>query len=144
MFTFSVTTFINRPPQEVFDFITDPATHAQWQSGTESAKWATEGPVGVGSIMHSVGRLLGREMVMDAEITQWNPPNLYGAKAKSGPLKVEATNKLEAKDGGTLLVQSYQGEAGGFFKLAEGLAVKQVQKQAETDGHALKLLLEAG
>ena len=51
MDTFTVTTFINRPLQEVFDFITNPANSAQWQSGTESAKWASEGPVGVGSIV---------------------------------------------------------------------------------------------
>jgi uncharacterized protein YndB with AHSA1/START domain len=40
MATFTVTTFINRPLQEVFDFMTNPANFAQWQSGTKSAKWA--------------------------------------------------------------------------------------------------------
>lgn len=67
MATFTVTTFINRPLQEVFDFMTNPANFAQWQSGTKSAKWASEGPVGVGSIFHSVGQLLGREMKMERE-----------------------------------------------------------------------------
>jgi uncharacterized protein YndB with AHSA1/START domain len=143
MHTFQVTTFINRPPQEVFDFATNPANSAQWQNGTESAQWSSEGPVGVGSIVHSVGRMLGREFVMDIEITQWNPPNVWGQKGNSGPLKFENTNKFESKDGGTLLIQSFQGEVGGFFKVAEGLAIKQLQKQVETDGNALKMLLEA-
>ena len=92
---------------------------------------------------HSVGRLLGREFVIDTEITQWNPPNVWGQKASSGPLKFENTNKFESKDGGTLLIQNFQGEVGGFFKLAEGLAIKQLQKQIETDSHTLKMLLEA-
>ena len=143
MQTFEVTTFINRPLQEVFDFITNPANSAQWQSGTESSKWASEGQIGVGSIVHSVGRLLGRELNIDTEVTQWNPPTVWGQKASNGPLKFENTNKFEAKDGGTLLIQSFQGEIGGFFKMAEGLAIKQVQKQVETDGNALKKLLEA-
>lgn len=81
MATFTVTTFINRPPQEVFDFMTDPANSAKWQSGTESAEWSAEGPAGVGSTVHSVGRLLGRELDLNIEITQWNPPDSYSLKA---------------------------------------------------------------
>jgi uncharacterized protein YndB with AHSA1/START domain len=143
MNTFEVTTFINRPPQEVFEFVTDPANTPKWQNGTESAKWASEGPVGVGSVFHTVGRILGREIDMDLEISQLTPPSVWGLKGNSGPLKFENTNKFEPKDGGTLLVQRFQGEVGGFFKLAEGLAIKQMQKQVETDGKSLKKLLEA-
>ena len=143
MNTFEVSTFINRPVQEVFDFMTDPANSARWQTGTESSNWSSAGPVGVGSTLHSVGRILGRELVMDAEITQWNPPSLWGLKASNGPLKFEAINKFESKDGGTLVIQRFQGEIGGVFKMAEGLAVKQLQKQVETDGKTLKALLEA-
>ena len=143
MATFTVTTFINRPLQEVFDFMTNPANFAQWQSGTKSAEWASAGPVGVGSIFHSVGELLGREIKFDGEITQWDPPNVWGIKGGSGPMKFEGVSKFESKDGGTLVIQNFEGEVGGFFSIAEGLAIKQLQKQVETDGNALKKLLEA-
>jgi ligand-binding SRPBCC domain-containing protein len=143
MNTFTVTTFINRPVQEVFDFTIDPANAVKWISGAISADWSSKGPVGVGSILHQVGRFLGREVETNAEIDQWNPPSLWGQKANNGPLKFENTNKFEAKDGGTLLVQTFQGEVGGFFKMAEGLAIKQMQKQVESDGDRLKKLLEA-
>ena len=143
MATFTVTTFINRAPQEVFDFTTNPANFAQWQTGTKSAKWDSEGPVGVGSILHSVGKLMGREMKMDLEITQWDPPNVWGIKGGSGPMKFEGVSKFESKDGGTLVIQNFEGEVGGFFNIAEGLAIKQLQKQVETDGKTLKKLLEA-
>jgi uncharacterized protein YndB with AHSA1/START domain len=142
MSTFTVTTMINRPVQEVFDFMTNPANSTKWQNGTESAKWASEGPVGAGSVMHTVGRMMGREFVMDAEITQWDPPRLWGLKSNSGPIKFEGTNKFESKDGGTLIVQNFEGQMGGFLKLAEGLAVKQMEKQIAADGNKLKMLLE--
>jgi hypothetical protein len=87
--------------------------------------------------------LLGREMVIDAEITQWNSPDLWGLKFSTGPMKVENSNRFESKDGGTLLIQDFQGVVGGFFKMAEGLAIKRVQKQIESDGKTLKKLLEA-
>lgn len=143
MNTFTVTTFIKRPQQEVFEFTTDPANSPKWQSGTKSARWSTEGPVGVGSVFQSVSKLLGREMKIDAEITHWDSPNLWGASVKNGPMKVQITNKFETLDGGTQMVQTFQGEVGGLFNIAEGLAVKQLQKQVETDSQALKTLLES-
>lgn len=143
MATFTVTTFINRPLQEVFDFMSNPANFAQWQSGTKSAKWASEGPVGIGSIFNSIGEMMGREMKMDLEITQWSPPTVWGIKGQSGPMKFEAISKFESKDGGTQVTQTFTGEVGGFFSIAEGLAIKQLQKQVENDGNTLKKLLEA-
>ena len=58
-------------------------------------------------------------------------------------MKFEGVSKFESKDGGTLVIQNFEGEVGGFFSIAEGLAIKQLQKQIETDGNALKKLLEA-
>lgn len=143
MAEFTVTTFIDRPPQEVFDYATNPANTNKWQSSNRSSEWSSNGPVGVGSTIRSVGRMLGRDMEMDLEITAWDPPNLWGMKGSSGPMKFTNSNKFEPKDGGTLLVQNFQGEVGGFFKLAESMAIKQLQKMVETDGQALKTLLEA-
>jgi carbon monoxide dehydrogenase subunit G len=143
MATFTVTTFINRPLQEVFDFMTNPVNFAQWQSSTKSSKWASEDPVGVGSIFNSIGEMMGREMKMDLEITQWDPPNVWGIKGRSGPMKFEAISKFESKDGGTQVTQTFEGEVGGLFSIAEGLAIKQLQKQVENDGNTLKKVLEA-
>jgi len=143
MATFTVTTFINRPVQDVFDFMTNPTNFAQWQSGTKSAKWASEGSVGVGSIFNSTGEMMGREMKMDLEITQWSPPTVWGIKGQSGPMKFGAISKFESKDGGTQVTQTFEGEVGGLFSIAEGLAIKQLQKQVENDGNTLKKLLEA-
>ncbi len=142
MNSFEVSTFINRPPQQVFDFMTDPVNTARWQNGIQSAKWVSDGPVGVGSVFHVVSQMMGRKVDMDIEVSQWNPPSLWGLKANNGPLKFENTNKFEPKDGGTQLVQDFVGEVGGFFKLAEGMAIKQMQKQVETDAQSLKKVLE--
>jgi carbon monoxide dehydrogenase subunit G len=141
--TFTVSTSINRPLQEVFDFFSDPANTPKWQNGTKSAKWISEGPLGSGSVFQTVGKLMGREMTVEIEITQYDPPNVVGMKGQNGPMKFEATNKFEPKDNGTLLTQTFKGELGGLFNLAEGMAIKQLQKQVESDGQTLKKILEA-
>ena len=144
MYKFESSIFINRPVQEVFDFVTNPANNATWVSGIESAEWTSDGPPGVGSTIKEVAKLLGRKIEAVAEITGWDPPNLERIKSAGGPLPFESTLKFEAQGDGTLLTETAQVELGGFFKLAEGLVGKQFEKQKESDSSALKLLLEAG
>jgi len=144
MYKFANSIFINRPVQEVFDFVTNPANNAQWQSGTESAEWTSDGPPGVGSTIKAVANLLGRKIEVELKVTGWDPPNQWSLKNIGGPIPLEATSKFEAQGDGTLLTETGQAEIGGFFKLAEGLVGKQLEKQFEADNAALKLLLEAG
>ena len=143
MFTFEKSLFINRPPQEVFDFVSDPAKDTEWRNTAGSSEWTSEGPPGVGSTLHSVDKFLGRKIDSTAEITAWDPPNLYGQKVLSGPIPFEFTIKFESKENGTQLTMSGEAEPGGFFKIAEGLVGKQLEKQLDTDFNALKLVLEA-
>ena len=143
MDTYTLSTFIDRPSQEVFDFMSNPANFAQWQGGTKSARWASEGPVGVGSIVQSEGRILGRSRVIDAEISQWDPPTTWGIKASTGPMAFDVTTNFESKDGGTLVVQDFNGEISGFLRLFEGLAARQLKKQVQADAKTLKTVLEA-
>ena len=144
MYKFESSIFINRPVQEVFDYVTNPANNAKWQSGTESAEWTSDGPPGVGSTFKVVTSLLGRKIEAVIEVTGWDPPNLSRIKSVGGPMPFESATRFTAQGDGTLLTETGQAEIGGFFKLAEGLVGKQLEKQGEANRAALKLLLEAG
>ena len=144
MITLESSIFINRPQQEVWDFLSNPANNTQWQSSTESAEWTSEGPPGVGSTLREVGKVLMRKIESPSEITAWDPPNKHGRKSVGGPIPWEVTMKLEPKENGTQLNVHSTVEVRGFFKIAEGLVGKQFQKGVDTDFEALKLLLEAG
>ncbi len=144
MITWENSIFINRPNQEVWDFMSKPANAIQWESGIEFAEWTTEAPHGVGSTIRGVSKILGRKIEFPIVVTAWDPPNELGRKSVSGPIRTESTVKLEPVEGGTQLSVRYQGEAGGFFKIAEGLARKQLEKVTTANYNALKLLLEEG
>jgi len=135
--------FINRQPQQVFDFISDPANYPKWQSGTESAEWTSDGPRGVGSTWKVVTKFLGRRIEANIEVTAWDPPHHLAFKATGGPIPFEATVRLEAQGSGTLVNETGQAEFGGFFKLAEGLVAKQMEKEFEDSHAALKQALES-
>jgi carbon monoxide dehydrogenase subunit G len=143
MYEIEKSIFIKRSLQEVFDAITDPTKAAQWQSFIDSADWTSEGPVGVGSTWKSSGRFLGRNFESELQIMGWEPPHMVSIKTISGPIPVEVTHTLKQQENGTLLTQIAQAEFGGFFKLAEGLVGKQVERQIDTDNNTLKLLMES-
>ena len=115
MFTVEDTIFINRKPQEVFDFASNPANAPLWQGSAVSAEWTSEGPVGVGATQRSVVRFLGREIESTVEYIAWDPPKGYTVKVISGPVLFEGTTRYEAKGDGTLVIGSATADAGGFL-----------------------------
>jgi len=144
MYTFEKNIFINLPQQEVFDYITNPANDAKWRSSSISAEWTSEEPIGVGSTQRSVDKFMGRKIESSSEVTVWDPPNQYGWKSVGGPVPFDLSIRLASKENGTQLTFGGQAEIGGFFKLAEGLAGKQMAKQIDGDFNNLKDVLEAG
>ena len=135
---------INRSPQDVFDYVTDPANDANWQGPAESSRWTSESPHGVGSTQEQVIKFLGRKLELTSEITMWDSPNTTGFRVIEGPIiPFQGVFAFESTgEGGTELTVDFEGEIGGFFKMAEGLVGRQMEKQFDTDLNALKLLLE--
>lgn len=144
MFETKNSIFINRPPQDVFNTITDPTKLSLWQSMTETAEWSSNGDLGVGSTMRVVARFLGRKIESDIEVTAWEPPHRVDYKFVNGPYPAEVSNTLQPQGEGTLLTAQSQGEMGSFFKLAEGLVARQLEKQLDANNETLKLLMESG
>ena len=142
MFEFEKTIFINRSPEEVFEFLTNPANDPKWRNSSISGEWTSDGPIGVGSTTHAVDKLLGREIESTSEVTVWDPPKKFGSKSVGGPVPAEFIQKFESKEDGTQLTLSGHAEVGGFFKLAEGLVGKQLEKQMNQDLDGLKVYME--
>ena len=143
MFEIKNSIFINRPPQDVFNAILDPAKQSLWQSMVESAEWTSNGSHGVGSSQKVVARFLGRKIESDIEITAWEPPHRVDFKFVNGPYPAEVSNTMDPQGEGTLLTSQSHGEMGSFFKLAEGLVARQLEKQLAANYESLKLLLES-
>jgi uncharacterized protein YndB with AHSA1/START domain len=142
MFQTNNSIIINRPPQEVFDALTNPDKLALWQSMTESVEISSNGDIGVGSSMKIVSRFLGRKFETELEVTAWEPPYRFGWK-NDKPYPSEVTNILEPQGEGTLLTNQSQGEMGSFYKLAEGLVARMLEKQIDANIESLKLYLES-
>ena len=52
--------FIARPPQEVFDYITDPENIPVWDASVLKAEQVGTGPVGLGTRTRGTSKIMGR------------------------------------------------------------------------------------
>ena len=143
MFAFEASTYINRSPEDVFDFITTPANNPRWQTGVEVFEWTSQPPHGVGSTLKMVASLVGRTVEAAVEITRWDPPNESKSRAIGGPARIEMSVKLSPQGSGTLLVLEVQVELGGTYRLMERMASRQAERQFQSDLVSLKRLLES-
>ena len=141
MITFKKYIFINRPKQEVFDFVSNPTNASKWRSTIESAEWLSQGPVGVGSKLRQVSKFMGRKQENTAEVTVWEPPNYIAQKIVDGP-SFEHAFELQSKDNGTEFAVTGKMEVKGILKLMAGMMVRQSEKMLEAELNTLKVLLE--
>jgi hypothetical protein len=142
MITFVKTVHIDRPKQEVFDFVSNPANDAQWRKGSRGAQWSSEPPYGLGSTFGSTDRSMGRDVPVMSEITVWDPPDRYAFRSLSSAFPAEFELAFEAEGGGTRLTSRGAIEFTGWLRWLEWLFGRQVKRQVEGDFDRLKALLE--
>lgn len=141
---FEHSVYIKRPVEDVFAYVSDYSTHKDW-AGAVRVDILTDGPMGVGTTVNYVDKFMGREVGMESVITVFEPPHRMGYKITSG-MAAEALQTFVAENGGTRLTWKYEAELSGalrLFKMAEGLFVKQADKQMRTSLDKLKVLLES-
>jgi hypothetical protein len=99
--------------------------------------------MGVGTTIHYVARLLGRTVDTTFKVTEYEVNRKRVNKSLSGPYPYEITNRFESVNGGTQFTATAQLDIGGFFKLAEPLVGRIIDRQVDTGFANLKDLLEA-
>ena len=136
---------IDRPIEEVFAFVTNPNNDSLWQAWTLETEQTSEGPLDVGSTLRSTAKMLGRRIEVTMEVTENDPPHRQCVRITSGPIPATGCYQLEPAEGGsTRFRQTFEGEVGGFFRLAEPVMGRVISRQTEADMATLKDLLESG
>ena len=134
---------IERPIDEVWEFVHDPTKDAMWQSMLVESQQLTEGPLRVGTRRREVRQFLGLRIEMNLELTEYEPNRRSSLKAVSGPIPLSGSYLLEAVDGATRLTAAGELDAHGLFKLAEPVFARITGRELEANLGHLKDLLEA-
>lgn len=77
-------TEIERSPDEVFAYLTDPSKLSTWQDAEEVAQ-LTPGPLGAGTRLREVHKALGRRRVEITEFVVYEPGRRFDIRVVEGP-----------------------------------------------------------
>jgi uncharacterized protein YndB with AHSA1/START domain len=139
MSVFKHSVLIERPTEDVFAFLHDPANDPLWQTSLLESKLS--GPMGLGATLTEVRHFLGKRAELTFEVTEYEPPRRSSKKSTSGPVPI-AGYVLEPAGGGTKVTMVGETDAHGFFRLAEPVFARITSRELEANAGHLKDLLE--
>ena len=85
---FEQTFTVARPPEVVFDYLTDPTNLAKWQTSKTSVEQITDGPVGLGTrVRERTKPPGGKEFEQVVEFTEFERPARLHAHIVEGPIR---------------------------------------------------------
>ena len=83
---------VNRPPEVVFDYMTDPSNLASWQTSKTSVEQLSDGPPGLGTrVRERTKPPGGREFEQLVEFTEFTRPRRFHVHIVEGPAVDEAS-----------------------------------------------------
>ncbi len=133
---------VQRPAQEVFDYLSDVERLPEWQSSAVESH--AEGPLAEGSRIVERRRLMGRDLTNELEVTAYDPPRRLTLKALGGPVRFTVDHELAEKNGSTAVHVVAEAKSGTFMKLAEPLLARTAEQELRKDFARLKEILEGG
>lgn len=144
MLEYEYATVINRPLEEVFDYMQDISREYEWQPNLREAEQIPEGTPGVGTKRRYVSEFMGHRFENIYVNTIYEPYRRV-AYTTAPESDTRATGEVvwEAVEGGTRVTMRVEADVGGVFKLVPKGIITSVGKKELADSLArLKALLE--
>ncbi|MFC7596998.1 SRPBCC family protein [Terrabacter sp. GCM10028922] len=139
-------TDIARTPQEVFDYVSDPARLPDWQPSVNMAAFEPPGvPAAVGIQGHEVRRIPGGGRTFRWEVTECEPGRRWSIRGIDGAVRAHVTLAFAPTRAGTDTHVNYRiwFEGHGIGKLIRLLARQGARKEVPASLALLKQRLEA-
>jgi uncharacterized protein YndB with AHSA1/START domain len=136
---------IARPQDEVFSYVTDPSTFAEWQVGVTGGHVEGAQSPSVGAKCITTRKIGGREREVTSEITTVDPPARWAIHGIEGPIRASVDVRVEPINGGgqSRVTIEVDFEGHGIGKLLVPLVVRgQARKEMPANCSKLKQRLE--
>lgn len=136
---------VARPPEVVFEHVTDPNKLSSWQTLNRSIEQLTDGPPGLGSRFRERTKpRLGKEFEQVTEFTEFDRPHRVHVHVVEGPYPVDGTWIFAPEGDGTRVRFIAEGALTGAMKLVEPVARRLLARQFAGYHRNLRENLERG
>jgi hypothetical protein len=134
---------IDRPPAEVFDFVSDMTNAPRWQNGLHQVRRLTPGPLRVGTEHDFVRRFAGREVASRNRFVALEPGRFVAFEFPEGWITGRGSYQVEPDGhGGSLLTSRVELNVKGRLRLLEPILARVLRRDVRRDDEALRTLLE--
>ena len=133
---------INRPVEEVFDFVADERNEPRYNPRMLRAEKLSPGPVGLGSRFRAEMTSRRRPVVMTIEYTGYEPPRRLASTTRLSTIHIVGTLSFDPVPAGTRMRWSWQVQPRGLLKLTTPVLAHIGQRQEQTIWTSLKRALE--
>ncbi|CAG7632301.1 SRPBCC family protein [Rhodococcus opacus] len=137
---------VDRPPAQVFAYVTDPTRFVEWQTGVVGGHMDGDGTPQVGEKCRTTRRIGFAERSVTAELTHIDPPRTWGVHGVDGPIRAVVDVTVDPLDSAhrSQVTIAVDFEGHGIGKLLVPLAVRpQARKEMPRNLATLKQRLEA-
>ena len=143
MIEVTATAEIDRPTDQVFEYIADMANNPVWQKGMQSCEWTSAGELAVGSTYDQVATFLGKEIRTGFVVTELEPGARIRIESTSGPMPLDITRSVAFDGGaGSVVKAVIRGDSSGVFRIAAPVMRWMVNRSVQADYRRLKETLE--
>lgn len=132
---------INRPVNEVFDFILDGTHNQLWRPGVMDVQRVSSPPDGVGAKFKQGMKGPGGRIEADYEIVECIPNQRIKFRVIAGPARPTGSYDFQTHDGATTVTFILDFQPKGLSRLMDPLIAKQMQVEVGTLSN-LKTYLE--
>ena len=134
---------INRPVEEVFDFVADERNEPRYNPRMVCAEKISDGPIGPGARFDTELKTAGRTMPMVVEFTDFERPRRLGSVTRSSMMETTGGLTFESISAGTRMCWSWDVRPRGAMKLMAPLIGTIGRRQERGIWGSLKRLLES-
>ena len=138
----SASEFIDRPVEEVFEFVSDLDSLPQWLEGCKKAWALSDDPTAVGARVAHLDEFMGKQFEAHFEVVEWIPNEKRVFEAISGPFRGRSEETFTEEGGGTRIETRVTGNPVGPLGLGSWLVGRTIKGQLERSLENLKDVLE--
>ena len=132
-------TEIERPPEDVFDYIVDMTNELEWNPGVQSMEKLTPGPAGVGTKYLAKRKQSG---LIEVECVRAERGR-HVTFVNGGPIEVTLNVELTPTRSGTRMRAHFDATPRGWFRLIVPVFLLVMKKQEKENLANLKRALES-
>ena len=130
---------IARPPEDVFDYLTDITKEFEWNPRTRRAEKLTAGEIGAGTRFDAEW-IKGNPTIV--EYVAFERPSAWSSVARSRRLDVRAQGRISATEGGSRLVIRTELRPKGVLALLLPVKRRTMQAREDQNLERVKAILE--